>query len=239
MTNAVRIRGLFPAVRGEFTKRATNDQRSLSTGLEVRPWGKTQDMTLAVVIGIVHFAVAFVLLASVRRAATQFPWLLALAAFFVVRGVDRLINAVHDPAPAVGQLADVCVVATLVLLLVGLPRTFAALQSAYDDARQQAEAYARALQDYRRLMRHRLGNPLAALHGGIQTLQELDLTPGERRRLLAMLHEQVLRLEQLSLDPQPAAPEERGLRPTPRSDAVRRGARRLAVGLRHRGLKIS
>jgi signal transduction histidine kinase len=178
-------------------------------------------MSVSIVIGVVHLAVAFALLASVRRSAAMFPWLLALAAFFAVRGLDRIVNAVHDPPPIFGQLADAFVVATLVLLLVGLPRTVTALRAAYDDANRQTQAYARALHDYRRLVRHRLANPLAAVRGGVQTLRDVEgLTAGERRLLLDMLHEQVLRLEHLSLEPHPAAPEEQGFHPAPPHDAA-------------------
>lgn len=204
-----------------------------------RSGGNTEGVTLDVVIGVVHFAVAIVLLVSVRRAASRFPWLLALAAFFAVRGVDRLINAVEDPPALVGLLADLCVAVTLVLLLVGLPRTLTALRSAYDDAQQQTESYSRALRDYRALVRHRLANPLAALRGGVQGLRELELTAAEQRRLLAMLHEQVLRLEQLSLEPQPNGAEERALRATPAGGARAIAPERLEMRPHGQRLRIS
>lgn len=178
-------------------------------------------MTLSILIGAVHFAVAATLIGNVRRTAKMFPWVIALAAFFVIRGVDRIVHALHEPPALFGQLADIFVVATLLLLLFGLGRTISSLHASFQAADRQRQEYERALHDYRQLARHRVANPLAAIRGGIETLRDLDdLTTADRKGLIEMLHGQAVRLEQLSLDPHPAAPEEESFHAVPLEPAA-------------------
>ena len=173
-------------------------------------------MALSLVVGVAHLALGALLLRSVRRRASRFPWLVALAAFFLVRGLDRVIHALHAPPPFVGQVADAFVIVALALLFFGLGRTIAALETAYEDAELRRREYARALHDYRQLLRHRLANPLAAIRGGIATLRDIDgLDDAARSQLLQMLDEQALRLQRLSLDPLHSGPEERFLHAVP------------------------
>lgn len=168
-------------------------------------------------IGIVHLAVAAVLIRHVRGSTRMFPWLTVLAVFFAVRGVDRIAEGLTDAQPPfVEPVADALVLAMLVLLLVGLERTVAKLRDAYRAADERQAQYSQALSDYERLTRHRLANPLAALRGGVVTLREVDsLSPEARDRLLEMLEEQTIRLQHLSLDPRRLSPEELRLRPSP------------------------
>jgi signal transduction histidine kinase len=80
----------------------------------------------------------------------------------------------------------------------------------------RSEEYARALADYRRLARHRLATPITAIRGSLATLRDIpDLDEATQRELLAAAEEQAERLQQVALDPEIAAAEERGLRPTP------------------------
>ncbi len=54
------------------------------------------------------------------------------------------------------------------------------------------------------------------IRGGVTTLREMkSLSPDERAQLLEMIDVAARRLEETALDPQPATPEERELRPTP------------------------
>lgn len=172
---------------------------------------------LGAAIGLVYLAVAFVVLRQVRGAARPFPWLTVLAAFFVVRAVDRFTESVTTQRPPlVGYFADALVLLTLILLVFGLRRTVADVVKAREQAEREQDRYARALSDYERLTRHRLANPLAALRGGLATLREVKtLSPEERDQLLEMLEQQAVRLADISLDPRRLSPEERQLRPLP------------------------
>jgi signal transduction histidine kinase len=165
---------------------------------------------LNIAVGIAQLALGTLLLRSVLRPASRFPWLVALAAFFLVRGAEYILQELHAPPPYVGQLADLLVIAALVLLFLGLGRTIAGLEAAYDGAELQRREYARALHDYRQLARHRIANPLAAIRGGVATLRDIDdLDVVTRRRLLEMLDEQAARLQEISLGPGRGGPEER------------------------------
>jgi signal transduction histidine kinase len=171
---------------------------------------------LNILVGVVHLAVAATLVGNVRRTAKMFPWMIALAAFFAIRGAERIVHALHEPPALFGQLADTLVVATLLLLLFGLGRTISSLQMSLRAAERQRQEYERALHDYRQLARHRLANPLAAIRGGIETLRDLEgLTTVERKALIEMLHGQAVRLEQLSLDPHPSTPAEASFHAVP------------------------
>jgi signal transduction histidine kinase len=182
--------------------------------------GQTFEMAaaaLGVAIGTVYLAVALVVLRQVRGAARPFPWLTVLAAFFVVRGLDRVTEAVtSERPPLVGHVADALVLLTLILIVFGLRRTVADVVTAREEAERRQERYGSALSNYERLTRHRLANPLAALRGGLATLRDVDtLSREERRQLLEMLEQQAVRLAEISLDPHRLSPEERELRPLP------------------------
>ena len=170
-----------------------------------------------VAIGVVYVAVALIVLRQARGSAGTFPWLIVLAVFFIVRGVDRVTETITEHGSSViSHVADALVLLTLVLLVHGLRRTVADLRRAFEQAERQSARYARALTDYERLTRHRLANPIAAIRGGIATVREVEtLTPAERDELLAMVEKEALRLASLSLDPRRLSPEERKLRPRP------------------------
>jgi len=111
---------------------------------------------------------------------------------------------------------DGILIAVLVALILGIDRTASALKTAHDDAAVREEEYRRALTDYRRLARHRLANPLAAIRGSIVTLRDVpELDAEERRQLLDALESEAIRLEKIALDPEVIGPEERGLDPRP------------------------
>jgi signal transduction histidine kinase len=85
-------------------------------------------------------------------------------AFFLLRGIDRIVVAFADEGPAtLGFLLDALLVAVLTLLLFAMERVVRGLELALDAARFQEREYRRALLDYRTLVRHRLANPLTAI----------------------------------------------------------------------------
>jgi signal transduction histidine kinase len=84
------------------------------------------------------------------------------------------------------------------------------LQAVEDEASLKEREYERALTDYRRLMRHRVANPLAALRGGVQSLRELpNLGHEEQQTLLENVYEATRRLENVAFDPSPLSGEEK------------------------------
>lgn len=105
----------------------------------------------------------------------------------------------------------------LVLLLIGVRRVVGGLEAVQDEAANREAEYERALHDYRRLMRHRIANPLAAIRGSVQSMRELpDLTSEDRARLLDSADEAAERLERIALNPKPVGNEERRLDGCPR-----------------------
>ena len=181
---------------------------------------------LDLALGALQLALAAAVLRHVRGFGRAFPWLAALMVFFALRGVQRLYAAFTDGGEqAFGLAGDLLLLVVLVLLLVGLDRTVRSLRLASDEAEAQAHEYGRALRDYRRLMRHRIGNPLTVIRGGVATLRELPLDPETQSSLLESIEEAVGELERVALDPAAASPEEQTLRPRPElEDGLSRSA---------------
>lgn len=171
---------------------------------------------LSLVIGLLQLVLVVVVARELGRYARAFPWLVALTAFFALRGAMRIYAAFEGSVPeTLAVLVDVLLIGVLVLLVVGLEQTARGLRLAEDEALYREEEYARALADYRRLARHRLANPLTAIRTGIAALRSLDLDASQRERVLEALERESRRLEELALEPQPLSPEERGLKPLP------------------------
>jgi signal transduction histidine kinase len=168
-----------------------------------------------VVLGSVEIALALVVLRHLGRLGRAFPWLAALMAFFVLRGVDRIYAGLTD-SERLGVAVDAVLVVVVLLLLFGIDKTVRALKAAQHEASFRREEYARALADYKRLARHRLANPITAIRGSISTLKDMpDLDPETQRQLLEAAEGEARRLEQVALDPDALSDEERMLRPRP------------------------
>jgi signal transduction histidine kinase len=171
---------------------------------------------LSLVIGLLQVVLVVVVGRTLGRYARAFPWLIALTAFFALRGAMRIYAAFEGSVPeALAVPVDVLLLVVMGLLVVGLEQTARGLRLAEDEALYREEEYARALTDYRRLARHRLANPLTAIRTGISALRSLDLDARQRKSVLEALERESRRLEELTLDPQPLSPEERGLKPRP------------------------
>jgi signal transduction histidine kinase len=179
-------------------------------------------------VAILEAGLALIVLRHLARFGRAFPWLAALMAFFFLRAADRLYVALAGEEPlAFSVLVDGLAVVILVLLLVGMRRMVHGLQAVADAAALREEEYQRALVDYRRLMRHRIANPLAAVRGGIQVLKDLPNLPrDEQSRLLDGVYAAVLRLENVALNPRPLSKEEAALEGRPGIEG-RRGPGRL------------
>ena len=176
-------------------------------------------------VDLLNFAVAtleaglaLVVLRHLARFGRAFPWLAALMAFFFLRAADRFYVALAGDEPlAFAVLVDGLAIVLLVLLLVGIRKMIRGLESVQNEASYKEAEYERALIDYRRLMRHRIANPLAAVRGGLQVVRELpDLSRADRESLLESVDEAVERLEHVALNPQPLSNEERRLDGRPR-----------------------
>jgi signal transduction histidine kinase len=178
---------------------------------------------LSLVIGLLQLMLAAIAVLQLGRYGRAFPWLVALGVFFILRGALRIYAAfagsVHE---SFGVAVDVLLVVVLALLIIGLERTAQGLKLTENEALYREEEYARALTDYRRLARHRLATPLTVLRSGITALRSLDLDPRERDEVLDALEKAGRELEDVSLEPQPLAPEERGLDPRPVLSRLRR-----------------
>jgi signal transduction histidine kinase len=171
---------------------------------------------LSLVIGCLQLVLAAVVLRALGRYARVFPWLLALTAFFALRGAMRIYAAFQGSVPeTITVPVDLLLVGVLILLVFGLEQTARGLRLAEDEALYREEEYARALVDYRRLARHRLATPLTAIRTGVAALRSLDLDAKQRRSVLETLERESKRLEEVALDPWPHSPEERTLRPRP------------------------
>ena len=173
--------------------------------------------TLDIVIGVLQLTLAFVVARRLVRFGREFPWLVALMVYFLVRGADRVYNGLDPNAGEDAVLfGDMILVGVLLLLIAGLNRTVRGLEVAQAQAEWREQEYQRALSDYRTLARHRLANPLAAIEGSTQTLLELDeLDEATRRQLLEVIAREAKRLHTVALDPEATEPTERGLHPQP------------------------
>jgi signal transduction histidine kinase len=173
------------------------------------------DAIVNLVLGLCELILALVVARHIGRFGRRFPWLVFLIAFFFVRGADRIYAAFAD-SEALGLVVDIVAIAAVVMLILGIDKTAAALKETQDEATYRSEEYARALADYQRLARHRLANPLTAIRGSVVTLRDLpDLDADARRQLLDAIEAEALRLEEVALDPELQGAEERGLDPTP------------------------
>jgi signal transduction histidine kinase len=179
----------------------------------------TAGQLLSYAVGGFQVLLALLVAARLGRVARARPWLGALIAYFALRGLMRIAETAHGgrvnplSAPLDGLL-----LAALLLLLVGLERTIRGLLLAHDAARYRELEYERALADYRRLARHRLANPLAAIRGGISALRSVPaLDDRERGELLELVEREAATLERVALDPITRPSEERVLGPEPRA----------------------
>jgi signal transduction histidine kinase len=172
------------------------------------------------VLAALEAGLGFVVLRHLARFGRAFPWLAVLMGFFFLRAADRFYVAFEGEEPlAFSLLVDGLAVLLLSLLLVGIRKMVRGLQAVEDEAAFREAEYERALTDYRRLMRHRIANPLTVLRGCIQTLRDLpDLSRHEKHILLGSMHEAVERLEHVALNPRSLGPEEASLEGRPRLD---------------------
>jgi hypothetical protein len=86
---------------------------------------------LNLAIGCLEFVLAVVVVRHVWRFRRGFPWLIALTAFFLLRGVDRVLVAFAEKEPAVlGVLVDALVLLILVLLVFAMERLVHGLELA-------------------------------------------------------------------------------------------------------------
>ncbi len=167
------------------------------------------------VLGSIEVALAIVVLRHLGRVGRAFPWLAALMAFFVLRGIDRIYAGLTD-SERLGIVVDAVLVVVVFLLLFGIDKTVNALKAAQQEATYRREEYARALADYKRLARHRLANPITAIQGSISTLRDMpDLDEQTRRALLDAAEGEARRLQAVALDPDVLSDEERMLEPHP------------------------
>jgi signal transduction histidine kinase len=173
---------------------------------------------LSVGVGVTELIIALVVVRHLGRFGRSFPWLAALMIFFALRGADRIyVGFAGDEPFALGLLFDGLLLLVVTLLALTLDKTIRALGAAEEAADYRQEEYARALRDYRRLLRHRVANPLTAILGSAQTLRELrDLDAATRDHLLDVLVDEVVRLQHVALEPTAVSQEEETLSPRPK-----------------------
>lgn len=142
------------------------------------------------------------------------------AAYVGIHGLVGIVLAVGRqlalPRGDVGTLAatlDVLGLLLLALVVVDADHVARTIREELARSRERASEYERARLDYERIMRHRLGNPLAIVTGGVETIRSLgdQLDPAVREELLGEVAAAARRLEQLAIDPAPRTIEERGL----------------------------
>lgn len=172
---------------------------------------------LSFAVGALELALVLLVLRHLARFGRAFPWLAALMAFFLLGGIDRIyLTFVSSAEYSIVLLLDCLLLVVVALLALRLDNTIRALRAAEDAAQHGRREYARALRDYRRVTRHRLANPLAAIHGSITAPQDLPSPDDEARSsLLNVVDQQVRRLEEVKLEPTVLTKEEETLRPLP------------------------
>lgn len=171
---------------------------------------------LDVSIGVLELVLVVFVVAHFRRIARPFFWVIALMAFFALRGFERIYVGFGGYQPFELELAlDALVLAILALLVAGLRPTVLALRSFQVRARERQREYERALRDYRALARHRLANPLTVILGGLETISRRDLDPDLRERITELVRAEARRLETIALDPEPVEEVEQELHPKP------------------------
>lgn len=181
-----------------------------------------RNAVLSLVIGCLQLSLVAVVARQLGRYGRAFPWLIALSAFFALRGATRIYAAFDTSVPEpLAVSVDLVLLAVLVLLAFGLEQTARALEFAETEAVNREREYERALIDYRRLARHRLATPLTAIRTGIAALRSLDPDATQRKEILETIEHESRRLEMVALDPDPNSPEESRLRPRPRARARR------------------
>lgn len=175
---------------------------------------------VSLILGIAEVLLGLVLLPQFGRLGRSFPWLIALMAFFVVGGLDRVYTGALGREPLIAPaITDAVSLALVALLIFGMRRTALALRSSIEDARWEKDEYERALRDFRILVRHRLANPLAVIVAGIETLRRSRSIPEqEEETILDAMYQSVKRLTRVSVDAEPASVEEEPLHPKPRID---------------------
>jgi signal transduction histidine kinase len=169
-------------------------------------------------LGLVEILLGIVVIFELRRFGRRLPWLVVLMAFFLVRGADRIYVAFHGSDPdSITTTVDGLLVLVLIFMVVGLRRTVEALEHLDEEARWRQQEYNRALVDFRRLIRHRLANPLTAVTGALETLEARpDIEPELRADLLRAAHEAAERLQDVALGPEIEGAEELELTARPR-----------------------
>ena len=172
---------------------------------------------LSFLLAALDLALAFVAIRRFAARGRAGVWSLPLIAFFVVLAIDRAsLGALSREPFLLGLLLDLLVVLLVIVFIVGFDRMGGALKALLEQARHREAAYADALIDYRALARHRLANPLTAILGSVQTLEQLPSLNGEiQRALLATIREQAQLLAGVTLEPRPESAEERDLQPIP------------------------
>jgi len=175
------------------------------------------DSEINLILGFVEIVLALIVLFHLERFGRSFPWLVAMAIFFVMRGMDRIyVGALgHEPLIA-PVITDGFLIALVVLLLFGMRRTVLTLRRSIDDAEWRKSEYERALVDYRALVRHRLANPLTIVMAGVELLRRASPRNEQERAILDDVDLGVRRLREVSVDAEPLAPEEEILDPRPR-----------------------
>jgi signal transduction histidine kinase len=177
--------------------------------------------SLDLAVGSLEVLLALVVLVQSGRAGRTVPWLGVLTLFFALRGADHVYTGISGSEHAtIAWLLDATLLAVLVLLIAGMNRMLAGLRLAQDEARLREEEYDRAARDYRRLVRHRLANPVTAILGSAQTLRDLPgLDTETRAELLATIVLEAERLAVVSTEPRAVGAEETKLRPLPQLPA--------------------
>jgi len=172
---------------------------------------------LGFLIAASDLALALIVFRYLAAHGRAVSWPSALIAFFVLRAIDRVSVGFLGREPfLLGLLLDLLLLLLIAVLIVGFERMARALRVLLDQARHREAEYGRALSDYRALARHRLANPLTAILGSVQTLQELPSLDGQlQRELLANIREQAQVLAAVVLEPRAEHDEERDLKPVP------------------------